>query len=217
MRLTLRILTLALALMTGAALSAQQAGPFAPGVVRSPILVIDFERVFDESAFGRRVNEDIEREGRTIAAENRQIESELIEEERELTELRATLPPGEFRDLADAFDEKVQSLRAEQDAKARALGTRTEEERRRFLSAVQPVIEDLLREAGAAIILERRSVFVAVDAIDVTDRAVTLIDAEIGAGSTPAPDAPTPDTTDPDPVPDPAPAPLVPAPVPSQD
>ncbi|MGP6086060.1 OmpH family outer membrane protein [Antarctobacter jejuensis] len=197
MRLTLRILTLALALMTGAALSAQQTGPFTPGVVRSPILVIDFERVFDESAFGRRVNDDIEREGSAIAAENRKIEAELIEEERELTDLRATLPPSEFRALADAFDEKVQRLREEQDAKARALGTRTEEERRRFLSAVQPVIEDLLREAGAAIILERRSVFVAADAIDVTDRAITLIDAEVGAGA-------APETPDPPPAPDPA-------------
>lgn len=207
MRLTLRMLTLALALMTGAALSAQQAGPYAPGAVRSPILVIDFERVFGESAFGRRVNADIEREGRAIAAENRKIEAELIDEERELTDLRATLAPAKFRSLADAFDAKVQRLRAEQDAKARALGTRTEDERRRFLTAVQPVIEGLLREAGAALILERRSVFVAVDAIDVTDRAITLIDTEIGAGATPAPDTPDPVTPDPDPVPPPAPDP----------
>lgn len=196
-----RLLALALALLTGATVPvvAQQSGPFTPGVVRSPILVIDFERVFDESAFGRRVNEDIEREGRAIAAENRKIEAELTDEERELTDLRPTLAPDEFRALANAFDEKVQRLRAEQDAKARALGTRTEDERRRFLSAVQPVIEELLREAGAAIILERRSVFVAVDAIDVTDRAIALIDAEIGAGTTPDPQ-PAPD-------PDPAPAP----------
>jgi Skp family chaperone for outer membrane proteins len=84
-------------------------------------------------------------------------------------------------------------LRGEQDAKARALGTRTEEAQRRFLSVAQPVLEGLLRNAGAALILERRSVFVSVDAIDITDRAIALIDQQIGAGVQTAPQ-PNPET-----------------------
>jgi Skp family chaperone for outer membrane proteins len=176
----------------GVTLSAQQTGPFAPGVVQSPILVIDFERAFDQSAFGRRVNAEIETEGRSIAAENRRIEAELIEEERQLTDLRPTLSPEDFRNLANAFDEKVQRLRSEQDAKARAVGTRSEEARRQFLMAVEPVLEGVLREAGAALILERRAVFVSIDAIDVTDRAIALIDQEIGSGEAASPPSPAP-------------------------
>lgn len=147
--------------------------------VQSPVLVIDFERAFAESAFGRRLNEEVEREGNAIVAENRRIEAELSAEEQRLTDQRADMPPDQFRALADAFDQKVQRLRAEQDAKAEALGSRGEESRIEFLQAARPVLERLMRETGAAVILERRSVLVAVDAVDITDRAIERIDAQV--------------------------------------
>ncbi|WP_323770254.1 OmpH family outer membrane protein [Antarctobacter sp.] len=190
MRLAVRLAILLLTLWGVAAGAQGQGSPFLPAVPKTPILVIEFERVFSESAFGIRVNSEIEQAGRAIATENRRIEAELTEEERGLTDLRPTLAPEEFRKLADAFDEKVQRLRDEQDAKARALGARTDEARRRFLTVAQPVLEGLLREAGAALILERRTVLVAADAIDITDRTIARIDQQIGDG---APEDPTPD------------------------
>lgn len=190
MSLAFRLLAVCLALWCGSATAQGQGSPFATGTPQSPILVIDFDRVFAESAFGARVTAETEREGRAIAAENRKIEAELIEEERRLTDLRPTLEPEEFRELADAFDAKVQQLRDEQDAKARALGARSDEARRRFLTVAQPVLEGLLREAGATLILERRTVVVAADSIDITDRAIERIDVQIGAGEVSGPVAP---------------------------
>ncbi|KUF11910.1 OmpH family outer membrane protein [Pseudoponticoccus marisrubri] len=196
MRLTAILLALGLGL-TGLPGAAQQAqgGPLASGVVQSPILVIEFDRVYSQSAFGQRVATQIEQDGAAIAAENRRIEAELTEEERALTDERPNLPPEEFRALADAFDEKVQSLRDAQDAKARSLATRRDEAQRRFLAAAQPVLERLMRDSNAAVILERRTVFAAAGAIDVTDEAIAAIDAAIGDGSglAPAPPAPEPE------------------------
>jgi Skp family chaperone for outer membrane proteins len=162
----------------------------AQDAVESPVLVIDFERAFAESAFGRRLNEEVEREGNAIVAENRRIEAELTAEELRLTEQRATMAPEQFRALADAFDQKVQRLRAEQDAKAEALGSRGEESRIEFLQAARPVLEGLMRETGAAVILERRSVLVAVDSVDITDRAIARIDAQVDPEPAETPEAP---------------------------
>jgi len=179
-------------------------GPLNPGVVRSPVLVIDFERVFAESRFGQLFNAEIEQQGAALVAENRRIEAELTEEEQQLTEQRATLDAATFRSLADAFDEKVQRLRAEQDAKATALGARTEERQRAFLQVAQPVLESLMREANAAVILERRSVFVAADAVDITDVAIARINAQLDRQSQQGPVAPAPQQTPPEaPAPDP--------------
>ncbi len=167
-------------------------GPLSEGVVQSPVLVIEFERVFSESAFGKRVIADIESEGAALAAENRRIETELTEEERRLTQQRASLPAEDFRTLADAFDEKVQRLRREQDTKARAVSARPEEARRQFVVTMQPVLREIMQEAGAAVILERRSTFVSISAIDVSDRVIERVDAEIGDGrDLPAPDPET--------------------------
>lgn len=158
----------------------QPGGALQQGVVQSPVVVVEFDRLFAESAFGKRMTDELEARGAEIAAENREIEAALTDEERTLTEQRAAMTSEEFRALADAFDEKVQRLRAEQDAKARALGGQSDEARRRFLTLAQPVLQNLMREAGAAVMLERRNVFLAVDAVDLTDLAITRLDAIAG-------------------------------------
>ncbi|MDO6584600.1 OmpH family outer membrane protein [Salipiger sp. 1_MG-2023] len=163
--------------------TAAQTGADQPNVVQSAVLTIEIDRLFSESAYGQRIGAELEAESNAIAVENRRIESELTEEERSLTEQRATLPQARFRELADAFDQKVQALRQEQDAKARALGTLSEESRRQFLALAEPVLGDIMQETGAAALLDKRSVFLSADAIDITSLAIARIDAAIGDGA----------------------------------
>jgi Skp family chaperone for outer membrane proteins len=153
------------------------------GTVRSPILTIESERLFAESAFGRRVAREIEAESAVLAAENRRIEAELTAEEKDLTERRPDMEAAAFRALADAFDEKVQSIRRTQDGKARVLAQRRDADRVVFLQTAAPVLELVMRDAGAGVILERASVFLSANATDVTDLAIERINAALGDGS----------------------------------
>jgi len=146
-------------------------------VVQSPVLLIDSEEAFARSALGQRIAQEIESVSKALAAENRTIEAELIEEERRLTALRETLPAEEFRKRADAFDEKVRRIRSEQDAKARALNQRGDAGRREFLTAARPVLEEIMRDSGAAVILETRDVFLGADAVNVTGLVIDRLDA----------------------------------------
>ena len=153
------------------------------GTVVSPILTIESDRFFAQSAFGQRAAREIEAEGAIIAAENRKIEADLTAEEKALTDRRAGMEPEAFRVLADTFDEKVQTMRRTQDAKARALSQRNEADRMAFINAAGPVLEVLMQDAGAAVVLERRNVFLSANAIDVTDEAIRRMNAAIGDGS----------------------------------
>ena len=117
-----------------------------------------------------------------MAAENRQIEGELTVEERTLTDRRATMTPDEFRAAADAFDAKVTEIRQTQDAKLRAIGRLQETERQRFFAAAFPVIGEVVRSRGAVAVLDSRAIFLAADAIDITDILIERIDTELGAG-----------------------------------
>ncbi|MGD9866344.1 MAG: OmpH family outer membrane protein, partial [Pseudodonghicola sp.] len=51
------------------------------------------------------------------------------------------------------------------------------------LRAARPVLETLMRETGAGVILERNSVFLSANATDITDEAIARIDAAIGDGA----------------------------------
>lgn len=153
------------------------------GQVQSPVLTIDSDRFFAESAFGQRTEEEFQEEAAALASENRALEADLAEEERRLTERRPTLPPEEFRELADAFDEKVQRIRRRQQQKLQDLQQRAETRRRRFLGAADPVLSEVMQAAGAAVIVERRSVFASAPVIDVTDVAIQRMNARIGDGA----------------------------------
>jgi Skp family chaperone for outer membrane proteins len=177
------------AVLAGLAAFAGSAGTARAQTTRSlppPVLTVDIERLFAVTAAGSRVSEELEAAARALAEENRRIEAELEAEERELTERRSELPPEEFRDLADAFDAKVQRLRAEQDEKAREVEALQSGGRQRVLQEIVPILSEILRERGALVLLDRRDVFLAADAIDITDEAIRQIDAaregEEGAG-----------------------------------
>lgn len=154
-------------------------------IIESPILTIDSDQLFEQSEFGKRTFAEFEQRGALLSAENRRIEEELIAEEKELTELRATMDAVSFRERADAFDQKVQGIRRAQDRKTRELNQGLDERRVVFLNAAAPILEQLMREAGAAVVLERRSVFIGSNAVDITRSAIERLDATIGAGDLP--------------------------------
>jgi Skp family chaperone for outer membrane proteins len=189
---------------------AQERAPDGARPPASPILVLDQDRMLTDTAVADRIAAEVDRRASELAAENRAIEAELSAEELALTERRKTLPVDEFRALADAFDAKVQRIRAEQDAKERALQQMREQERQGFLRRVTPILAEIVRERGALLMLDRRTVLLSADAIDITDEAIARIDAALAAA--PAGDgilAPVLPETRPDAAPDPVPAPEV--------
>lgn len=176
----LRWFGIVIALVVGGAAMAQS--------VRSPILIIDSDRLYRDSAFGQRVSQDIEAQSAILADENRALEEQLEQEESDLTTQRDTMPATEFRALADAFDARVQAIRRDREAKGRDIAAQLENNRDRFLAAAVPILETIMREAGAAVVLEQRSVFISANAIDITETAIERIDAVLGDGTAPSGD-----------------------------
>ena len=151
------------------------------GVTVSAILTVDSERVFNTTIAGRQITRDLEARLDRLVSENRRIEAELVAEELDLTERRSTMDQAAFRVLADAFDEKVQRIRAEQDAKQRSLQRAREADRQLFIDTIAPILSAIGRERGAVVILERRNVLLSSDNIDITEEAISRINATLGA------------------------------------
>ncbi|MGR3759279.1 OmpH family outer membrane protein [Roseobacteraceae bacterium NS-SX3] len=160
-----------------------QAGGYQLGAPQSGILTIQPDRLFTGSLFGERVAREVEAEGAVLTAENRRIEAQLRAEEQDLTARRSSMEPEAFRALADAFDEKVQETRRVQEAKLREINEMGEAARQEFFTASLPILQQIMREAGAGAILEHSSVFLSAESADVTDLAIERIDAALGDGS----------------------------------
>ena len=149
------------------------------------IVTVDIDRLFTATELGQRITDDFRIASEALAAENRTIAAALTEEESNLTERRPAMDPAAFRAEAEAFDEKVQGIRAAQDAKERALDDSLAAGRDNFFVAIRPILGQLMVENGAGAILDRRSVVLSVGRIDITDAAIAVIDATVGDGTGP--------------------------------
>ena len=170
------VLAYAVAFALAAALSvgfAQDTG------AASAVLTVDPERLFADSRVGKAAVARLEAAQQDLLAENKKLETALEAEEKDLTERRATLPAADFRKLADAFDKKAEDIRAARLAKSRSLTTLRDEDRQKFLSAIVPILGSLMGEMGALVILDKKTVFLSFERIDITDRAIARIDAEL--------------------------------------
>lgn len=170
----------------------------------SVVVILDQDRLFLDSAFGRNVLARNEAEEATLAAENRKLEAAFEAEERSLTDLRARMVPEEFRKLADEFDVRVEKVRTAQEARFRTMVRQREEDRQSFNETALPVLGRLMSEMGAVVILDRRAIVFAFDGIDITDSAIARLDVELGDGAPELDADPAPETpVAPGPVADP--------------
>ena len=174
-------LQIALVIGVGCAPTVAAAQDFSAPI--TTVLTIDQDLLFQSTLYGKRVNQALEDESKRLQVAKRQIEADLSAEELALTKQRETLPAEEFQQLANAFDEKVQAIRAAQDSKTRAFGRILEEERARFLELIIPVIGEIMNERGALIVLNRRTAFISANSIDITEEAIRRIDSLIGDGA----------------------------------
>lgn len=151
----------------------------------APLLTLDQERFFTDSAFGTASLARERAAAEALVRENARIEAELVAEEQALTELRNTLAPVEFSARAEAFDAKVERIRDEQDAKVEALTTARDADRQAFLQAARPVLGALLRERRAAAIIDKSLLILSAAAVDVTDEAIARVNATLAVEPAP--------------------------------
>ncbi len=178
----LKMLRLILVVMSATFLNVANATAQNVGVVQSEILSLDAERLFAETQMGQRLSEEIQAKREQLVSRNQEIQAVLELEEKQLTDLRTETSPEEFRQMADAFDAKVQEIR--RDSERQILDLERERERAPvfFMKTVEPVLVSLMREAGGVVVLNNRSILLRVDVIDITDIAISRIDREFGDG-----------------------------------
>jgi Skp family chaperone for outer membrane proteins len=165
-----------------AALSAPATAQDQTVVLPSPIMVVDFERIFVETLYGKRIAATVSAERERVQADNDRIATELLAEEAALTEARATMEPTAFRDAARAFNERAQAVRLDREIEQTKLIELRDTERAQFLERIRPIVLALMLERGAVVAMDRRAVIQAIGGANGTEDAVSLIDITLGDG-----------------------------------
>jgi Skp family chaperone for outer membrane proteins len=144
------------------------------------IRVLDQNRLLRESTLGQALLADLRAAEAALEAENEALAQQLAAEERALTDLRATLPPDEFRARAEAFDQRVEAIRAERARLGQELARRYEIEAQRFFQTALPVLTQLMAEEGVVALLSPDVVLLGAEWLDLTPRAIERLNRATG-------------------------------------
>ena len=153
------------------------------GASFSTVLTIDISRIARDTLFGQRVIKDFENAQNELVDANTTIQSDLEAEEQSLVELRKTLAPVEFRKLAAEFDEKANSIRKQRAELENALFQKRDESISELLKLSVPYLQEIMLSYQASIIVDRRNIVLSNPMIDITEKAIELINDNLGDGT----------------------------------
>lgn len=151
------------------------------GAQSAPYRILDPDRLLQESALGQQILAANRTAELALEAENAALAEQLIAEERTLTDLRPSLTPEEFRQRADAFDTRVEEIRAERGQRSEDLARQLEAEVQRFFNLALPVLDQLMADEGIIGLLRPENMVLWSEWLDVTDMAIARLDAAFEA------------------------------------
>ena len=140
------------------------------------ILVVDLDRAYEISIYGKSMREQFRKDNQDVAAENTLILNALKDEELQLTEDRANLSAEEFAAAAAAFDAKVQKIRSARLEKIRQVDEQFKGLKPQFFKRIEPFFDLIMQQFNATVILEKSSILRSIEGIDITELLVERVD-----------------------------------------
>lgn len=172
---------------SGATVSAQgNLGPFSvqsqfpTAQVFQAILVLNQERLLRLSKTGKALLATETEMRSAHQSEGIAMDVALENEERSIADIRDKTPGEAFEEMAEAFDKKVVQARLDHQKRSVALGEEIEERRKKFFADLVPIVAEIMKERGAALVFEQRNVLFTGPNVDITPEVITRMDREAG-------------------------------------
>lgn len=143
-------------------------------------LVVSRARILSETEPARDLRERETALRRAFRAWVQSHQGLLDAEELRLTELRDVLPKDQFEVRTAAFDQRVRAIRRETQAHETAIQAAFREARKTLLTALYPILIDVLKIHGASLIIDADQILIAAPEADVTDEVIARYNAEVG-------------------------------------
>ena len=142
------------------------------------VVVVSRDRILREAEAARRLRQAEEEMTARLQGQIDATKVQFAEEEEALTRLRAELSAVEFEARVAEFDQRVRLARRVAQERAAVLQKGFQDARAAIVAALPALMERLRVEAGAGVVVNADQVLAVDPAIDLTDRAIALFDAQ---------------------------------------
>ena len=141
--------------------------------------VIDLNFILSESKAAIDAAEQIENIALKIEKEIKETDQSLIDEQNELAESQLILAPAVFEEKRKEYEKKVQNYNITRQEKLMSIDLLVSDSRNDVLNALKPILENISNEKGITILLEKNSVLLNAENMDITKEALKTLDKEL--------------------------------------
>ena len=140
--------------------------------------VIDINKILAESDAAVMASKQIEEIAIEIENEIKNSDEEIIKEQNLLIESQAIMAPEAFESKRNEYEIKVQNYNNERQSKLLKIDELIAVSRNNVLNALKPILEEISNEKGITILLEKGSVMLNADKMDITDEVLKKLNKE---------------------------------------
>ena len=141
--------------------------------------VIDLNFILSESKAAKDAAKQIEEIAIQIEEEISISDQEMISEQNKLIESQAIMAPNAFEEKRIDYEKKVENYNISRQEKLMSIDRLVAESRNNVLNALKPILEEISNESGITILLEKNSVLLNADNMDITDKALKMLDKDL--------------------------------------
>ncbi len=141
--------------------------------------VIDLNYILSESDAAVDAAKQIEDIAKQIEEEIKNTDQDLIDEQNELIESQQIMAPAAFDEKRKEYENKVQNYNVTRQEKLMSIDRIVSESRNEVLNALKPILEEISNDMGITVLLEKNSVLLNADNMDITEEALKALNKNL--------------------------------------
>ena len=132
------------------------------------IAIVDLNLILSDSKAAINATKQFEAFQKSTEDEILASDEKMLDERNKLIEQQSVIAPEAFELKAKDYEKKLQTYQVEKQEKLRKLEGVLQKARNEILENVKPILEDLSKELGVTVILEKNSVLLSANNMDIS-------------------------------------------------
>ena len=149
------------------------------GYPNTSIAIVDLNLILSDSKAAKNATKQFEEIQKDIENEIIASDKKMLEERNKLIEQQSVIAPEAFELKAKDYESKLQNYQIEKQNKLRKLEGVLQNARNEILENVKPILEELSKEFGVTVILEKNSVLLSANNMDLTDDIIQKLNKKL--------------------------------------
>jgi outer membrane protein len=145
----------------------------------SEIRYVDFKYVLNESKAGKKAQDYLKKKLENGVKDLKNKEKAIQDEEKKIIQQKKLISAEEYKKQVTKLREKVSSLQTQRNELLDSVAKQRSKARTELLKNLNPIIKDYMKEKRIRLVLEKKSILLADESLNITDEITDLLNKKL--------------------------------------